>query len=63
MHLHELLACFAVISCAFVCVVVHPFYLCPIEFVFGFRVRTMVIHSGPFCGWEYGLAFYLETVC
>ena len=51
MHLYELLACFALISSALVCVVVHLFVLFSIGFGFGFRVRTMVIYLGAFSGW------------
>ena len=50
MHLYELLACFALNSGALVCVIVHPFLWSSVEFVFGFRVRAVVLYSRPFSG-------------
>ena len=49
MHLYGLLACLALISRAFVCVVVH---ITRKRYPFG----AVVIHSGPLCVWGYGPA-------
>ena len=48
MHLHELLACFALISGVLVCVVLHP-----CRFVV--LIKNLDL-DWPFSGWEYGLA-------
>ena len=49
MHLHELLACLALISSAFVCGVVMSLKK-------GTPFGAVVIHSGPLSGWGYGPA-------